>query len=100
MTNHTTEIWLVFSLGPDYKPKTLVGAALSQKEAGAIQDDHLKGRTEGWMGSQMFPMSTYPAAAEQLLKVTNPFPYRAELLAEGSASNRTPCHFDSLTLPV
>ena len=81
MTNHTTEIWLVFALGNDYKPQTLVGAARTVREAMAIQDEHLKGHTAGWLGSQMFPMSTYPAAAEQLLKVTNPFPIRPELLA-------------------
>ena len=82
MTNHTTEIWLVFALGNDYKPQTLVGAALTVGEAMAIQDEHLKGRTAGWLGSQMFPMSTYPAAAEQLLKVTNPFPIRPELMED------------------
>ncbi len=76
MTNHTQEIWLVFALGNDYTPQTLVGAALTVREAMAIQDEHLNGRTAGVMGSQMFPMSTHPAAAEQLLKVRNPFPLR------------------------
>lgn len=73
---NTTQIYLVFAIGNTYEPRTLVGAARTWDEAFAIQRDHMGRKAPMANGSQIYPMSTYPAAAEQLLAVTNPFPQR------------------------
>jgi hypothetical protein len=76
---NTTEIHLVFALGNKYEPRTLIGAARTQKEAWAITEDHMRRQAPMANGCQTFSMSTYPAAAEPLLKVSNPFPYRSSV---------------------
>lgn len=73
---NTTEIHLVFALGPDYNPRTLVGAALTFKEGYALLEDHLRREAPMANGCTMFTLHTTPAQAEGLLKVSNPFPYR------------------------
>lgn len=76
MNNNTVEIHLVFALGPDYKPRTLVGAARTIQEAWRIQEDHLRREAPMANGCQAFSMATYPANVEVLLQAKNPFPYR------------------------
>jgi hypothetical protein len=75
MTN--TDLYLIFALGPDYTPQTLVGAARTFVEGYAIQDDHLR-RREAPManGCMMFHVVSSEAQAKQLLEARNPYPLR------------------------
>lgn len=90
---NTTEIHLVFALGSNYEPRTLIGAARTQKEAGAIVEDHMRREAPMANGCQTFSMSTYPAAAEPFLKVRNPFPYRGEAAGRGVSVKPHPVSF-------